>query len=209
LNYQPAGYGWGPAGDAQAASPTGFYLGASLGGGMAVDRDFLGKDGQMDAFAIGPMGSISAGYRFSKRWQIELEVAKRKNEMQIYDQLISEQRTTGDVQADSLLANVIYRFRPSAAINPKVGIGLGMTEIRYDLDLAGADRPLIDDADQTTAFQWMMGFDIALTARWMVSTDYRLWLSDEVTFDLKDGGTVKVTHLIHSWSVGLRYSIPR
>ena len=176
---------------------------------MAVDRDFLGKDGQMDAFAIGPMGSISAGYRFSKRWQIELEVARRNNKMQIYDQLISEQRTTGDVQADSLLANVIYRFRPAAAINPKVGIGLGMTEIRYDLDLAGAERPLIDDVDQTTAFQWMMGFDIALTPRWMVSTDYRLWLSDDVTFDLEEGGTVKVTHLVHSWSVGLRYSIPR
>jgi opacity protein-like surface antigen len=211
LNYQPGGYAWNPETVARHPRPEGgrFYVGGSFGGGWATDRDLLGRSGQLDAFSIGPMASAAVGYRLGRRWRLELEGARRRNDMQIFDTFYDESRTTGDVRADSLAINAVYRFRPDAAVNPFIGAGAGIARLRYNLDLATDGSDFISDEDSTDSthmFQILLGFDVALTPRWTVMADYRMWLSGKVTITPGDTEPVEVTHFVHSMTFGIRYA---
>jgi opacity protein-like surface antigen len=209
LNYRPGGYAWRPETVANHPNPGGrnFYLAGSLGGGWAPDRDLIGTQGQLDAFSIGPMGSIAVGYRFGRRWMLEIEAARRSNDMQIFDTFFEEARTTGEVRADSLMINAMYRFRPDAAVNPYLGAGVGAAERRYRLDLAADGTELIRAKDSAYAVQLLAGFDVALTPRWTVTVDYHGWFGGKVAITPAGFPTVDVTHLVHGMSAGLRYEI--
>lgn len=207
FRYHPGGHGQGGGAAVRSpAAPGGFYLAASAGGGWGVDRDLKDRTGQLDAFATGPVASVAAGYRFGRRWQVELEAARRRNDMQIFDYHRGEQRTRGDVRADSALVNLLYRFRPAAPVSPLLGVGAGVGRLRYDLDLAAGREPLVRDTATAGVIQLLLGFDMAINRRWSATVDYRAWLSDEVELDTEDGEVLKVNHMIHSWAVGLRYS---
>jgi opacity protein-like surface antigen len=209
LNYQPGGRVWTlpETDDRPVTASQGLYLSASAGAGWGVDRDLQGRDGQLDAFAVGSMSSFALGYGFGRHWRAELEFSRRQNEMQIFDTLYEEFRTTGDVRADSLALNLAYQFRPGTAINPYLGAGIGSSRLHYDLDFAGDRTPFVDDVDNAQMIQLLLGVDIALNGHWTLTTDYRLWVSEEVEVELLDSDeTLKMSHAIHSWAVGLRYS---
>ncbi len=208
LKFQPGGHGWYPSeGSHPSPDARGLYLSAALGLGYGHDRDLIGRVGQLDAFKIGTVSSVALGYRLGRRWRVELEGAHRNNDMQIFDVLVSEARTTGDISADSLMLNVTYRFRPTVAINPWIGAGVGIARMDYDLDLAATRTPLVHDDSTRGAVQVLLGFDIAVTPRWTVTADYRMFLSDHTDVDLAAGGTLTTSHQIHSWSIGARYSL--
>lgn len=209
LNYRPGGYAWRPGTVADHPSPTGrrFYLAGGLGGGWGPDRDLLGPEGQLDAFDIGPMGTLSLGYRFGRRWMVELEAARRINDMQIFDTRLEEFRTTGEVRADSLTFNAMFRFRPGAAVNPYLGAGFGAARLRHHLDLAADGTELVRDTGTTHVFQFLTGFDVALTPRWTITLDFHAWLSGRVTITPGDAEPADVTHLVHSLSAGVRYEL--
>lgn len=209
LNYRPGGYAWRPGTVADHPNPAGrhFYLAGGLGGGWGPDRDLIGRSGQLDAFDIGTLGSVAVGYRFGRRWQLELDAARRINDMQIFDTRLEESRTTGDVRADSLIVNARFRFRPGGAVNPYLGAGFGVARLRYDLDLASNGTQWIRDTDTTHVLQILAGFDVALTPRWTVTLDYRTWLSGRVTITPGDTEPVEVTHLVHSMGAGIRYEL--
>jgi len=193
------------------ANPKGFYFSTSLGGGWPVDTSLGNTQAMLDAFAIGPMGSIALGYSMTPRWRLELEVARRDNDSDIVDfaNAAGESRTSGSVRADSLALNLTHRFRPAAAVSPLIGAGLGVTRTRYNIDLVTEDRPYLNDTATGGVFQWMLGFDMALNDRWTVTTDYRMWISSNMKVDQPDGTTLEAMHVVHSMAIGLRYSFSR
>jgi opacity protein-like surface antigen len=219
FNYQPGGFGWNPDTVARHPRPDGgnFYVAGTLGAGWSPDRDLLGTEGQFDAWAPGSVVSVALGYRLGRRWRLELDATRRRNDMQIFDTRLEETRTKGDARSDSLLANVVYRFRPDAAINPYLGGGFGVAKMRYDIVVASDRTPFINDKGTTHAFQVLMGFDVALTPRWTVTADYRFFFTGQVTItpgkgrDIGPFGTapepVDVTHMIHSLGAGIRYRL--
>lgn len=192
-------------------APRGFYFAGSIGGGWPVDLEFDGSDQMLDAFAVGPMGSVAVGYHLGRRWRLELEAATRKNDMDVVDfgTIEGERRSTGSVRGDSLALNAAYRFRPDTAINPVIGAGIGVARTRFAIDFASEDDggPYLSDTATSLLFQWMVGFDIALTRRWSVLTDYRMWIANDMTVELADGESVSGRHVVHSMSMGVRYSL--
>ncbi|MGE0624798.1 MAG: outer membrane protein [Pseudomonadales bacterium] len=207
LSYQPGGYAWPSAPDLTDVAGSGFYLSGMLGGGWAPDRDFKYTQGQFDAFDIGPMIGGAAGYQLSGRWRFELDAARRRNEMEIYDTRVEETRTRGRVVSDSLSLNAGYRFRPGRAIDPYVSLGFGAARIRYEIDVAADRSALIDDTVNPWIVQWALGIDLALSRRWTVSTDYRGLFSDHFTLERTDGETVTTTYLTHAMTLSARYRL--
>jgi opacity protein-like surface antigen len=210
-------YHWGKELRARRSVPAhpapggrGFYLAATAGSGWALDAELGGTREQLDAFAPGPAATLAMGYQLGARWRLELEGARRSNDMQIVDlgRAEGELRTRGDVRADSLALNTHYRFTPGAAVNALLGAGLGIARIRYDLDLAASGEPYLKDSATAGLFQWLLGFEFALTERWTVTTDYRMWIGTRVSLDQPDGTTVKASHVTHSMALGLRYRFP-
>jgi len=210
LNYNPGGFAWRPGTVADHPDPTGrhFYLAGHAGIGWDPDRDLIGPTtGQLDAFDIGPAWFIAVGYRFGRHWLAEVEAARRINDMQIFDTLVDERRTTGEVTADSLMLNLRYRFRPESAVNPHLGLGGGIARREYDLDFASNGRPLVRKRATTWAVQALAGFDVALTRHWTFAVDYQVWVSGKVRIDPVGSPAAEVTHLVHSMGAGFRYEL--
>ncbi len=194
-----------------AASQRAFFVSATAGGAWAVDEDLIGTDIQLDAFSIGPMAALSFGYALRPRWHLALELSRRQNDMQIIDYGVSsgEARTDGDVRADSVTANVSYRFRPALAITPYAGIGVGAHRTRYDLKDATDNTEIVRDTASGFVFQWWLGFEFAINRRWSASTDYRMWIGDESSFALSDGTQVEARHVVQTMAFGIRYALAR
>lgn len=205
LHYQPGGYDWPSAAAPADVSARGFYVSGTLGGIWSPDRDFIDMGGQFDAFDIGPMAAVAVGYQFDRRWRLELEATRYRNEMEIYDTRVEETRTTGSVVGDTLSISVGYRFRPGRAIEPYVGMGFGKARIDYEVNVAAGRSPLIDDSVNPWIVRWALGVDLALSARWTISTDYRGVFSDKFTLERSDGNTISSTYLVHAMTVGARY----
>lgn len=186
---------------------TGWYLTGSLGGGFAVDADIQNSLENLDAFRVGPVWSGAVGYGLSPRWRVEIEAARRTNAVEIVDfaPVNGQFRAMGDVRATSLMANVVYRFRPDRPIRPFIGVGAGGAKLRYRVDTRG--EVYLHDDDTAPALQLIMGLDVALTPRLDFTGDLRTWYTDWVELTRPDGETARLPHWVTSLSVGLRFSI--
>ncbi len=207
-----AQYRFGGQDDLIAAHPVpdqrGFTLTGTFGGGWAVDED-ISSSTQLDAFSIGPMAAFAVGYSLSRRWQLALELARRNNDMQIIDFGFqgSEARTLGEVRADSLILNLNYRFRPSKAVSPYAGLGLGAHRTRYDLTFAADGSELVNDTATGGVLQWWLGFEFAIDRRWTAMADFRMWIGQDSEFELSDGTEVESRHVVQGMTFGLRYAL--
>jgi opacity protein-like surface antigen len=199
---------WSAAQQRPGPEPRGFYLAGSLGVGRPIDAEITGSFANFDAFTPGPLVSMALGYSFNERWRIELEASHRSNGSQILDfgAAGSERRTSGEVRANSMIFNTTFRFRPGATVRPFIGAGLGVTQASYDVQFVDDDVVFVDDKANAGVFQWMLGFDIALTNKLMFTADFRMWITEKFKLEQPDGSTIKPFHVVHSTAVGLRYT---
>ena len=200
--------GWRAAQQRPDPEPGGFYLAGSLGVGRPIDAEITGSFANFDAFTPGPLASLALGYSFNERWRIELEASHRSNGSQILDfgGEGSERRTSGDVRANSLIFNTMFRFRPGATVRPYIGAGLGIAQANYDVQFVDDDVVFIDDKANAGVVQWLLGFDIALTSKLMFTADFRMWITEKFKLEPPDGSTIKPFHVVHSTAFGLRYT---
>lgn len=183
-----------------------FYVSAFAGAGFAPDSDIAGNSTNFDAYDVGPIVALVAGYRMRERWRLELEAAYRSNDAEIidYSPAIGEDSASGRVKARSLMANVVFQPRPNAWIRPFIGFGSGWTTADFDVRTNGAT--FVDDSDSDFAFQSMLGVDVAVTSRLTFTTEYRFWITSWLNLDQPDGTRLKTDHRVHSMMVGLRYT---
>lgn len=203
------------AGDTEIATSTdsgipasaGFYLSAKAGAGHSKDAEILHSLKNFDAFSIGPVAVLAVGYDYGERWRFELEVAGRKNNVEIVDfnPEFGEYRSSGRVRSGSLMTNVIYRFLPGSAIRPHVGAGVGVVSSDYKVSIAG--ETFVDDKDSALVYQAIFGVGIAMSRRLSFSADFRVWQTAALKMHQPDNTPLDTKQQILSVMAGLHYSL--
>ena len=184
----------------------GWYLSGAGGMTYAVDAEIEGSLANFDAFGPGPVILLAAGYDTGHSWRYEFEFAHRENDVEIVDfnPELGERRSTGEISADSVMLNAIREFNSQSSIRPFLGVGLGVVAASYDVRVPAGE--FVDDETTGVALQIIAGLDITLTPRLSFTADYRAWITDRMKYELSNGEDVKSFHLVHSTSLGLRYS---
>lgn len=158
------------------------------------------------------------GYRFDQNWRVELEGGYRPglvNSSTVATALSGAD--LGDIDAFTLLANVIYDFGDDSwAIRPFLGIGAGVARINTDVVGTLLSAPGVgfsgDDASVKLAAQALAGLSWALSDRASVDLTYR-YLTTQYEFDSRTtttatalGGFEGVYDDSHTVTLGLRYA---
>ena len=197
----------------------GFYVETAIGGSFSEDSDIRDREIVLDAYELGPTVTAALGYAWRNRWRFELEGQYRTNEVELVDfrQPVGEDPADGHVKSYSLMANVIHQFSPGSSVRPFFGIGYGFVHGSFDVDVFGVCRSRVcgpefsfkhvDDDANTTAFQLMAGFDVAVTPRATFTADYRWWRTYHFKMQQPDGSPYEAYLQNRSITVGLRYSL--
>ncbi|WP_333587641.1 outer membrane protein, partial [Phenylobacterium sp.] len=188
-------------------------------------------------------GFARLGYRLNPNWRVELEGGYRPGDISsvrggannailgLCTPGVVRTATastcgspTGDIEAWTLMGNVIYDFAPGAAINPFIGAGVGINHVR--MDVAGqfsnvpgtlsATNPAIqnlriDDDDTALAYQVLAGLAWQASERLNVDLTYRYLGGTDLDFASAGSanlqpGVFTGQYSDQSVTVGLRYA---
>ena len=188
------------------ARERGFYLAGNFGRNWPPDAEITNNLANFDAFDTGFLATLAAGYTLNERWRFEVEVARRKNDVEVIDfnPEFGENRSSGRIRATSFIAQAFYRFYPQSPIGPYLGLGGGLVSADYDVSVG--DSSFIDDDDSTSGFQGILGVDIAVTQRLTFVAEYRFWAISKLKMQQPDGAPLNTKLRDHSMNVGLRYA---
>ncbi|MFZ5730434.1 MAG: outer membrane protein, partial [Pseudomonadota bacterium] len=199
--------GWYGALDLGYHWPEGIEAGSSNDGpgGVPYNWDFS----QSDDWA----GFARLGYQLNPNWRVELEGGYRPGDIDSVRGAPGSHpglctpgvvRTaaapdcgppSGDIEAWTLMGNVIYDIAPGAALNPFVGVGVGVNHVKMDVvgQFATVGGPFtaanpaiqnltIDDEDTALAYQVLAGLAWAATDRLDVDLTYRYLGGSDLDF---------------------------
>ncbi len=223
LRYNGAGAGVFDAPAPRRSVEQGWYVTGHLGGGFAQDEDIEDQLLVIDAFDLGTVATVAAGYHLRPRWRAELEASYWENSVDVmeFSKDIGEDAASGSAESLSLMLNVIYQFAPGSTVRPFVGLGGGWVRSSYDIDTRGFCRNftcdpveqralLVDDHGIATAAQAMVGVDVAVNERLSFSASYRQLITGTTDMDRPDGTPFNTERrYITSVVAGFRYSLGR
>ena len=183
-----------------AVAQSGFYIRGAIG-----DSSIIGLDEDIFKSGDGLRQSGAFGYYFDNGWRVEGEVARRYNEVGLFD---NDGRVVSTIWSGK--ANIIYDFKGfrnfsafTKSITPYVGAGFGGSDMALELnaeaslitdfiqipfveELSLNDLELvsvtIDDSDNPRALQMFAGLGFALSERLTLEAEYRLSLFEKSTF---------------------------
>jgi opacity protein-like surface antigen len=193
-----------------------WYVDTRLGTAFAADSDITNRvDTNFDAFDLGLAATVALGYSHvrpsGRRLRAELEVQGWENEADIIDfgPTLGEFSLGGSVKVRGAAVNVTYDFAPGWKIRPYAGLGIGYSEIDYDVTLLGDGDAVqyVDDAYSGIAFQALLGFGIRLTRQTELSLGYRYWLAPSVDLTDPAGDSLETEHGAHLLMLGLRLGL--
>ncbi|MBL8702561.1 MAG: OmpA family protein [Alphaproteobacteria bacterium] len=200
----------GPAFAQGYQHPKGFYVGAALGGNFLTDSDLTNSGSSINnqaEYKIGPAGALSLGWAFGNGLRTEIEGAIRHNNV---DKVSGTGASggDGDMQAYSLMLNLLYDINTGTPFTPYIGAGIGWAYLNAnDIKTLNGTRT-VDDSDNRFAYQGMIGVAYSLSPQWKLSLDYRYFATLDPSFDAKNTtNTVKVDsdYNSHAVMLGLRY----
>jgi len=144
---------------------------ARVDAGYSVDGALKVSGGDLD-FDNDWSGHAGLGYAFQNGFRLEGEGAYRQNDLS---------DIAGDVNATAAMANLYYDFNRDGAIQPYVGVGVGVAKI--DVNGAAAGLVSFDDNDTVAAYQGMAGVAIPLSERLDLDVGYRYFKAPEGSFN--------------------------
>ncbi|WP_333612597.1 outer membrane protein, partial [Brevundimonas bullata] len=172
------------------------------------------------------------GYRFNPNWRVELEGGYRSGDIGTVRAVSGTQglcnltpatgpchSPEGDIEATTLMANVIYDFGYSAwNIRPFVGLGVGVNHVSTEtIGSLRANRVAnltADDSSTKFAAQAIAGLAWAVSDRANIDLTYR-YLTGDMAFDSISSGVTGATQFgewsgdydqSHTVTLGLRYA---
>ena len=188
-------------------------------------------------------GFARLGYRLSEHWRVELEGGYRPGDIKSVrggsnnailglctpGVIRSASASTcgspsGEIEAWTLMGNVIYDFAPSAVLNPFIGAGVGIAHVKLNTvgqfsNVTGAlsatnpaiQNLTIDDDDTALAWQILAGVAWRATDRLNVDLTYRYLGGSDLDFASTGShalqpGVFSGEYRDQSVTVGLRYS---
>jgi outer membrane protein OmpA-like peptidoglycan-associated protein len=163
------------------------YDGAYVRGdiGYTTDTNFSADDDNIDWGDVSPdegwMGLLGAGYAWSYGLRLEGEIAYRDNDFDDSDALDDG----GSLTAWSFMANGYYDFNRGGAVQPYVGLGVGMADVEVEAaDLNPAPAVFADGSELTFAWQAMIGLGWAVAENLTIDVGYRYFNAEGIEFDV-------------------------
>lgn len=183
------------------AAGEGFYIGGGAGLHMPDDSDVSGPGFSNNVDLENDWGAIGAlGYAFGNGFRVEGEIGYRTSEVDSVDGAAA----SGDVDATSFMANVLYDIATGTAFTPYLGVGLGA--VRVDVDNATTvGGSTWDDSDTVLGGQAIAGLSYALSDRLDLFGQYAYLLTDDVEGNLANGTSAEGEYDSHNLFVGLRF----
>lgn len=124
------------------------------------------------------------GYEVRGNWAVELELFYQHLEYGGCTSGCAITDYNSAIQGMSVMANLVYTVPAGWVIDPYVGVGLGMTEVRYD---GGTQFSLSSGEAWTEGYQVMLGARHPLTDRVSLFAEYRYTdIFDDVTIENVD-----------------------
>lgn len=185
-----------------------WYVSAAAGSSFAKDAEIKNNVANFDAFDVGSVISVAAGYDLRGPWRFELEASRRRNEAELVDfnPDVGEFRASGDVRSVSLLANVAYEGRRRSGFRPYAALGVGAARSSWDVSLDGDGSLYVDDSDTAGAFQVVFGAAAPLGRSLETVVEYRYWMTGLFDLEEPDGRPMRTELTVHSVMFGLRYT---
>jgi opacity protein-like surface antigen len=192
------------------AEHSGPYVGAFLGGNYLMTSqatDNMGNYGL--TFDPALQGSAVAGWDFAPgnpvgEGRIELEYTHRSNPLNQLKFAEGSITGSGNVTADSLLANFWGVFHNKSPWAPYLGVGLGAARMEAS-SLKVAGQPLGSGSSVVFAYQLGTGVDFTLTDKLSLDLGYRFFNSTQPKFTEASGQSFKMDYSSHCAILGLRY----
>jgi opacity protein-like surface antigen len=198
---------------ADSASAQGMYFSVAGGGNWLSPVPYTAPNdlGTIDvAFQSGLVGTAALGFAMMPGFRIEGEVGIRHNNVTPFDppNLCCEGITGGRVQVYSVMANAWYDFNPIGQVQPYVGGGIGVANIKQTLDTLDFDGN-IDASQHVFAFQLGAGLGVALSPMVTLTADYRLFATSDANLPAEDGEPFGMhgSYVDHSLLVGARFNL--
>lgn len=202
---------------AYADFPRDWYVSAGVGWGYADSVTFDEHDAllEIDRGIYLPSGAL--GVKLGD-YRVELEGSQRHNTPEILyapDAGIEiDPDGRDELNADSLLLNVVRDIPVGIAWRPYVGAGIGVAKVDYrlsEIEIPNLDRPrrdIVNDESTTFAFQLIAGFTVPVTRRFDLAADYRYWKAPSPDLEDVSGTALDIDHTVHSVWLNLRYHAP-
>jgi OmpA-OmpF porin, OOP family len=184
------------AGGAGAAHATeGWYGRADVGLTLNGEAEVEGLVEPV-TFESGLTQGLGLGYAFDGGFRLEGELSHRFNELKPEIGVL----TNGDVHAWSAMANAFFDLQRGGAVEPYVGLGVGMA--RINANAAGLVN--VNDVDTVPAYQGMVGLAIGVNDQLDLDVGYRYFVAPGGEF-----GSVEADYEHQAVTVGLRYQFEK
>lgn len=183
---------------AETARP---YITLGAGLNFLEDSDISGGGARANLDFDNPGWAVmgAAGMGVFNNFRVELELAHRDNSVENF---------VGEVEANSLMANVLYDIPVSfGGITPYIGLGLGAARVTADNVVLGGALGTVNDKDNAWAYQGIVGMSAPITNNLSFQLDYRYFSTfQDVDFRTSTGVNGEGEYDAHTIMVGLRWS---
>ena len=191
------------AGAAIAEETKGPFIGLLGGFNFADDADIDGTGISTNAdLDTGLVAVPTIGYRYGNGFRTEFEGAYRESDV---DSLSGVAGGTGDIEAKSLMANLVYEINTNTRFKPYFGGGLGLARVDYD-GVAPVGGGTIDDDDNVFAYQGIAGISYWLSEALEIAAEYRYFATEDPEFRTSTGVSVDGEYDSHGVLLGLRWN---
>ncbi|MFA6279819.1 MAG: outer membrane beta-barrel protein [Bdellovibrionales bacterium] len=191
---------------AQAATPTGWYVGGNTNLSYQTDADSK-LSGVTDVFSYKTGWGLSgdAGYAWGNGIRTEAELLYRHSQVENVTGT-GAGTAGGGIHNKALMGNVFYDFNTGTRLTPYLGAGVGTSLVDADA-MRTVNGATLDDNDRVAfAYQGIAGFALALEGNWDFTADYRYFATPDVKFKTSAGVRAETENASHNLMMGIRYT---
>ena len=188
---------------AQGQDPKLWYV--ALGAGAAWSSGLSVTGATTGTVNLDPGFNVSGAFG---RYIDDIKVIRLEGEVLYFQSDVSDISGTaasGDLSNASLMFNAFYDFNTDSNWTPFIGGGIGYARVEFD-NLSAGGATLIDDSDDTFAWQFRAGVSYQLSPSISINGSYRLYGTDNLTFKDPTGASVNSEGMLNQGAeFGVRF----
>jgi len=184
-----------------ADEDNGFYLGLQGGVTFTGSQNYTGAVGTHNVnfdYGTGWAAGLVIGYDFGK-FSTELEFTRRKRGLDTLTVVTDggigaalgvgalagpQNPATGNLSSNSYMWNVYYNFKPGEKTRPYIGVGIGISSLKFS-GIGGAGNIFVaNQTDETFTTQAIAGIRHAVSEKVDLVFSYRYTRMDKVQFNV-------------------------
>ncbi len=207
---------------ALADENNGFYLGVQGGVNFTGSQNYTGAVGTHNVnfnYDTGWAAGVVLGYDFGK-FSTEVEITRRKRNLGTLNVVTdggigaalgvgalagAQNPATGTVSGNSYMWNVIYNFSPEEKTRPFIGVGIGISSLKF-AGIGGAGNIFVPgQTDETFTAQALAGVRHAVSEKVDLVFSYRYTRMDKVQFNI--GGVLPVNGALNNHTLMMGFIV--